>query len=168
MTSVDIVLSSDIRSRTFPAVERAPSCVCRNDWAFAKFVLTASVRLIAADNFIDTASPPASSDGFTIFIPLDRRLRLFCSIALLLLRLFLATVAAEFVFIVTGILLSSLILLRQSWRGMPVSLRQATLTSVLGRCSNNPVYLFGLFEIVVSIKSLLFLSLSLLLGKRCS
>ena len=45
---------------------------------------------------------------FTIFMPLDRRLRLFCSMELLLLRLFLATVAAELVFIVTDIL-SSLI-----------------------------------------------------------
>jgi len=67
-------------------------------------VLTASVRLIAADNFMDTASPPASSDGAVIFKPLDKRFKLFCSIVLLLLRLFFAIVAAELVFIVTDIL----------------------------------------------------------------
>ena len=51
-------------------------------------------RLAAADSFIETARPPASSDGFTILEPLESRLRLFCSMLLAAVRLLEATVAA--------------------------------------------------------------------------
>jgi hypothetical protein len=51
-------------------------------------------RLAAADSFIDTARPPASSAGFTIFEPLESRLRLFWRAEFEADRLFEATVAA--------------------------------------------------------------------------
>src|SRR5690606_9773708 len=94
-----------MRSRIFDEVVSAPSCVCRNDWAFAMLVLTASVRLMAADSFMPTARPPASSAGLVIFEPLESRLRLFCRFALLALRLFFATVAAAFVLMTIDMLI---------------------------------------------------------------
>jgi hypothetical protein len=57
------------------------------------FDATAPWRFAAADSFIETARPPASSDGVTIFEPLDSRLRLRCNIAFEEARLFEATVA---------------------------------------------------------------------------
>jgi hypothetical protein len=50
--------------------------------------------LAEADNFIDTARPPASSAGLTIFEPLESRLRLFCRLVVDEARLFEASVAA--------------------------------------------------------------------------
>ena len=44
-------------------------------------LLTAPCRTAAAESFIETASPPASSDGLTILEPLDSRFRLFCKSA---------------------------------------------------------------------------------------
>jgi hypothetical protein len=55
---------------------------------------TAPWRTAAADNFIETAKPPASSEGLTIFEPLESRLRLFCSIEFEVARLLEATFAA--------------------------------------------------------------------------
>jgi hypothetical protein len=43
---------------------------------------------------MDTAKPPASSAGLTIFDPLESRLRLFCSMEFEAARLLDATVAA--------------------------------------------------------------------------
>jgi len=51
-------------------------------------------RLAAADNFMETARPPASSAGLTIFEPLESRLRLFWRAEFEADRLFEATVAA--------------------------------------------------------------------------
>ena len=48
----------------------------------------------AGGNFIDTAKPPASSDGDTILLPLESRFRLFCSELFEAARLLEATVAA--------------------------------------------------------------------------
>ena len=56
-------------------------------------LLTAPWRLAVALSFIDTARPPASSEGLTIFEPLESRLRLFCSIELEVARLLEAIVA---------------------------------------------------------------------------
>ena len=41
-------------------------------------------RAVALSSFIDTASPPASSLGCTILLPLDSRLILFCKAELFL------------------------------------------------------------------------------------
>jgi hypothetical protein len=62
------------------------------------------------DNFIETARPPASSDGLTIFEPLESRFRLFCKFSFEAARLFAATVAAKFVLMTTdmGIFLDSI------------------------------------------------------------
>jgi hypothetical protein len=57
------------------------------------FEATAPWRRAAADNFMETAKPPASSDGLTIFDPLESRLMLFCSIEFEAAKLFDATVA---------------------------------------------------------------------------
>src|SRR5262249_49111309 len=97
VASVESNFSSEIRLRMSPAVFKAPSCTCRNDVASATLVLAASVRLMAASNFIETARPPASSAGETIREPLDKRARLFWSIVLLLFRLYAALIAAAFV-----------------------------------------------------------------------
>ena len=51
-------------------------------------VLTAPWRFAAADSFIETAKPPASSEGLTIFEPLDRRFMLFWSMSFEAARLF--------------------------------------------------------------------------------
>jgi hypothetical protein len=55
--------------------------------------LSAHPTTPAADNFMETAKPPASSDGLTIFDPLESRLMLFCSIEFEAAKLFDATVA---------------------------------------------------------------------------
>src|SRR5437867_3081475 len=104
VTSVESVFNSETRFRMSPAVFNAPSCVCRNEVALATLVLAASVRLMAADMRIETARPPASSAGLTIFDPLDKRARLFWSITLLLLRLNAALVAAVLVLMITPIM----------------------------------------------------------------
>ena len=57
-------------------------------------LFTAPCRFAAAVNFIDTAKPPASSDGDTILLPLESRFRLFCSELFEAAKLFEATVAA--------------------------------------------------------------------------
>jgi hypothetical protein len=49
--------------------------------------------LAVALSFIETAKPPASSDGFTIFEPLESRLRLFCNMLLEVAKLLDAIVA---------------------------------------------------------------------------
>src|SRR3954465_15078310 len=87
------VESSPMRSRILPATLRTPSWVWRYDTALPMFVAAAPERRAAADSFIETARPPASSDGVTIFEPLESRLRLFCSIELEVARLLEATVA---------------------------------------------------------------------------
>jgi hypothetical protein len=67
------------------------------------FDIAAFVRLIEEDSFIDTASPPASSAGLVMRLPLDKRVRLFCSCLLFSVRLNAARMAAGFVFIVNDI-----------------------------------------------------------------
>jgi len=57
-------------------------------------VLCAPRIFAAEDSFIETARPPASSDGVTIFEPLESRLRLFCRFTFEAARLFAAAVAA--------------------------------------------------------------------------
>jgi hypothetical protein len=59
----------------------------------------ASVRRIDADNFIDTAKPPASSDEELIREPLDSLCRLFCMFTFELLKLYAARLDAVFVLI---------------------------------------------------------------------
>src|SRR5258708_664544 len=59
-----------MRSRILPATFITPSCVCRNEMALPMFEAAAPERLAAADNFIEAARPPASSDGLPIFEPL--------------------------------------------------------------------------------------------------
>jgi hypothetical protein len=59
----------------------------------------ASVRRIDADNFIDTAKPPASSDEELIREPLDSLCRLFCRFTFELLKLYAARLDAVFVLI---------------------------------------------------------------------
>src|ERR1700676_5108063 len=66
---------------------------------------TAPSRMAAADSFMDTARPPASSDGLTIFEPLESRLRLICNIELEAARLFAAMLAAMFVLITTDMVI---------------------------------------------------------------
>jgi hypothetical protein len=63
---------------------------------------------MAADSFMETARPPASSEGLVIFEPLESRPRLFCSIALDAARLLEATIAVEFVLITTAMVVSFL------------------------------------------------------------
>ena len=58
-------------------------------------VAVASVRRIDALNFIETASPPASSKEELIRNPLDSRFRLFWRLTFVLLRLYEASEAAE-------------------------------------------------------------------------
>jgi hypothetical protein len=58
------------------------------------FDAVAPWRRAAADSFIETARPPASSEGFTIFEPLESRLRLRCNMLFDVARLLEATVAA--------------------------------------------------------------------------
>ena len=82
-----------MRSKTFPATLSAPSCVCRYDIELPMLLFAAPERLAAAVSFTETARPPASSAGLTIFDPLESRLRLFCSIELEAARLLEATVA---------------------------------------------------------------------------
>ena len=65
-------------------------------------------RLIAPLSFIETAIPPASSEGCVMRFPLESRARLFCSMALFLFRLKLAITAAGLVFIVSDMIQSSL------------------------------------------------------------
>jgi hypothetical protein len=107
--SILSVASSLIRSRIFPTAFNTPSWVCRNDTVLATLVAVAAERLAAADNFIETARPPASSDGFTIFDPLESRLRLRCRLLLEAARLLEAVVAAELVLITTDMVVSFLV-----------------------------------------------------------
>src|SRR5262249_44793039 len=79
--------------------------VCRKDVALPMLIATAPWRVAAADNFIETARPPASSAGVTILEPLESRLRLFCNEALEAARLFAATVAAKLVLMTTDMLI---------------------------------------------------------------
>jgi hypothetical protein len=102
------VLSSPIRSSTLPAVLSTPSCVCRYEMVFEMLIAAAPERRAAALNFMDTAKPPASSAGLTIFDPLESRFRLFWSMEFEDARLFEATVAAGFELITTD-MVSSLI-----------------------------------------------------------
>ena len=83
-----------MRSRILPTTLSTPSCVCRKDTALATLLEAAPDRLAAADNFIETARPPASSEGVTIFEPLESRFRLFCRLSFEAARLLEATVAA--------------------------------------------------------------------------
>src|ERR1043166_2568826 len=94
-----------MRSRTLPATLSTPSCVCRNEIELPRFVETAPWRRAAADSFIATARPPASSAGLTIFEPLESRFRLFCNISFEAARLFAATVAAKFVLMTTDMVI---------------------------------------------------------------
>src|SRR5882724_3407704 len=94
-----------MRSRILPATFMTPSCVWRKETALPMFEAAAPERLAAADNFIETARPPASSDGLTIFEPLESRFRLFCNISLEAARLFAATVAAKFVLMTTDMVI---------------------------------------------------------------
>ena len=83
-----------MRFSTSAVTLSTPSCVCRYDTALPMLVPTAPWRVAAADNFIATARPPASSAGVTIFEPLESRFRLFCNMLLEAARLSAATVAA--------------------------------------------------------------------------
>ena len=60
------------------------------------FEITDLFRPIAEVNFIETASPPASSAGLEIFCPLDSRVKLCCSLELFLLSENAALFAAVF------------------------------------------------------------------------
>jgi len=57
------------------------------------------VRLTAALNFMETAKPPASSEGFAIRDPLERRTKLFCNKSLAFWRFREASEDEEFVLI---------------------------------------------------------------------
>ena len=76
-------------------------------------------------NFIDIAKPPASSDGFVMRLPLERRLRLLLSISLFLARLKAALIAAVFVFIVSdiGFILRDYVLFRDIVSLCPILVR---------------------------------------------
>ena len=76
------------------------------------FEIAAFDLLIEEFNFIDTASPPASSAGLLIRLPLESLVKLACRFLLFWVRLNDARMAAGFVFIVNdiGIILHDLIL----------------------------------------------------------
>src|SRR5277367_5279097 len=67
-------------------------------------------RVAAAESFMDTARPPASSAGLTIFDPLDSLLRLVCRFEFDIARLSAAMIAEMLVLITTDMFLSSLML----------------------------------------------------------
>src|SRR3954466_11875546 len=94
-----------MRSRTLPVTFSTPSCDCRKDTVLPMLLAAAPERLAAADNFMDTARPPASSDGVTILEPLESRFRLFCKLSLEAARLFAATVAAKLVLMTTDMVI---------------------------------------------------------------
>ena len=71
---------------------------CVTSSTVAWFFSTPVIRLIVPLNFIDTASPPASSAGWVIRLPLDSLVKLFCRAALFLDKWKLAVEAAAFVF----------------------------------------------------------------------
>ena len=71
----------------------------------AMFEVTALSRVAAAESFMDTARPPASSAGLTIFEPLESRLRLVCNLALEAARLLAAMMADIFVSISTDMVI---------------------------------------------------------------
>jgi hypothetical protein len=73
------------------------------------FLLTPSPLFNAAESFVLTANPPASSDEFTICLPLLNRFKLVRNILLLVFKFKLAIVAVEFVFIDIAMIYSSLI-----------------------------------------------------------
>jgi hypothetical protein len=56
-------------------------------------------------SFMETASPPASSTGCTIRLPLERRFKLFLSAALFLDKCIVAIVADGLVLIVSAMIL---------------------------------------------------------------
>jgi len=62
--------------------------------ALFTFAWVASVRRMDADNFIDTANPPASSTEELIREPLDSLCRLFCRFTLVLVKLYAAILEA--------------------------------------------------------------------------
>src|SRR6478736_780656 len=90
-----------MRSRTLPVTFSTPSCDWRKETELPMLLAAAPERLAAADNFIETARPPASSAGLTIFEPLERRFMLFWSMSFEAARLFDATVAAKLVLMTT-------------------------------------------------------------------
>jgi hypothetical protein len=61
------------------------------------FLLTPAPRLIAADSFVLTPRPPASSEELTIDLPLDSRFKLVRNRLLLVFRFSDAIVAVELV-----------------------------------------------------------------------
>ena len=63
------------------------------------------MRLMAADNFIETARPPASSEASEIREPLDKRARLFWRSVWLRLRFSEDRLAEVFVLIVMPIIM---------------------------------------------------------------
>ena len=63
----------------------------------------ASVRRIAADNFIDTARPPASSKDELIRDPLESRAKLLCRFVFVLFKLYAAH--EDTIFVLTVIIL---------------------------------------------------------------
>ena len=97
-----------MRSNISPATFITPSCICKKETPFCVFILDAAALLRVLCNFMPTASPPASSLGDTIRLPLDRRCKLFVR------RLFARFIfnaecdAATFEFIVILTILSSL------------------------------------------------------------
>ena len=82
--------------------------------ALPMFCETTPVRLAAALRRAATATPPASSEAFTILLPLESRLRLFCSIAFEAERLLEAIDAAVFVLMTTDMFLLPCLLQRPS------------------------------------------------------
>jgi hypothetical protein len=97
VTSCVRVTSSEIRSKTAAAVFKVPACTWRRERAFATFDEAFAVRLMALLNFIETASPPASSAAVEIREPLERRARLFWRRSLDFWRLNEASVEDVFV-----------------------------------------------------------------------
>ena len=97
--------SSAILSMIFPEDSKIPSCTWRNEIAFPTFASTPLSRLIEPLSFIATASPPASSAGLVIRLPLERRFKLFCRALLFLVSWKLARAAAMLVLIVIDIVL---------------------------------------------------------------
>ena len=91
-----MVLSSAMRLIIVADDCKAPSCTSAKDSAFWIFAMTDLLLLIAELSFIETARPPASSAGFTILLPLESLVRLFCRLALLTDREKAALVAAVF------------------------------------------------------------------------
>ena len=84
-------------------------------------------------SFIEIASPPASSDGLVIRLPLDNRFKLLLSISLFLDRLKAALMAAVLVFIVSdiGFILRDYVLVTTSCRLADFRKDPATLFKII-------------------------------------